>query len=222
MSESSGFLQTFVQRAFATKWLFWLILAVGLVADLATKAWAEAVVKPEFRIDFIDGFVAWKWAVNEGAAFSIMDGRPLLLSAIASAVLVAILIYAYRTKPERKWFLGSLALLTSGALGNLHDRLRFGYVRDFIFFDFELPFHESVGVIPRYWPVFNVADMAILAGVGILMVISFKPSHEVESPAPLPEEEPRELEPPEADAAETDAKAHAETDEPPESERHGP
>jgi signal peptidase II len=215
MSESSGVSHTFAQRAFTTKWLFWLILAVGLVADLATKAWAEAVVKPAFRIDFIDGFVAWKWAVNEGAAFSIMHGRPLLLSAIAAAVLVAILVYAYRTPPARRWFLASLALLTSGALGNLHDRLRFGHVRDFIFFDFELPLHDSVGFIPQFWPVFNVADMAILAGVGILMVISFKPTREVESPAPMPEEEPRA---PEAETAD-----EPETDEFPEGERsHGP
>ncbi len=112
-----------------------------------------------------------------GAAFSILYGNPGLLAVIASVVLIVIFVYVYMAEPSRRVFLLALALVASGALGNLFDRITLGYVRDFVYFDFDLPFHGfGFGSfrIPQRWPVWNVADMAILTGVGILLILSFK------------------------------------------------
>lgn len=162
-----------------SKWPFVAVLLASLVADIATKAWADTVIRPtDPRVtEVIPGFIAWKWAENEGAAFSILHGRPMLLALIAGTILAALFAYAWLLDPRRKLFLFGLALVASGAIGNLYDRLLLGHVRDFIFFDFDLP---GKGVkllfwtIPERWPIFNVADIAIFVGVGILMALSFK------------------------------------------------
>ncbi|MCG3183204.1 MAG: Lipoprotein signal peptidase [Planctomycetes bacterium] len=181
--------QTFLQGMFTRKGLFWIVLLVSLVADIATKAWADAYVRPTQPdvTSIIDGFIGWKWAENQGAAFSIMHGRPLLLALIAGGVLLAVFGYVYKAEPKRRWFLTALALVAAGAIGNLYDRILLGHVRDFMFFIFDLPFHgTSIPVldwtIPLKYPVFNVADIEIIAGVLILVAMSFKP--EKKKPAP--------------------------------------
>lgn len=196
---------SFVQRLFTRKLIFWVTLAVWLAADLATKAWASANVKPagDATIPVIDGLLAWKWAENEGAAFSIFHGNVGMLAVIASLVLGALLVYMFKAEPKRRLFLLALGLVASGAIGNLHDRLMMGSVRDFLFFDFDLPLwgkgFELWGFsmrIPQRWPVFNVADIAIMAGVAILLVQSFAPQPkpakkpEPEAPAPADKAQP--------------------------------
>ncbi|MCB9935964.1 MAG: signal peptidase II [Planctomycetes bacterium] len=171
--------QSFLQGMFTRKGLFWIVLLASLVADIATKAWADSAVRPtEPNVTpIIDGFIGWKWAENQGAAFSIMDGRPLLLALIASVVLLAVFGYVYKAEPKRRWFLTALGLVASGAIGNLYDRLLLGHVRDFMYFMFDLPWHGTniLGFeIPKKYPVFNVADIAIIAGVLLLVLMSFK------------------------------------------------
>lgn len=171
------------QRAFTRKGAFWMVLIAALIADLATKAWADAVLRPtdpEVHT-VIPGVLAWKWATNEGAAFSIFEGRPYLLATIASVVLLIVFFQALRTHPKRWFFLVALALVAAGAMGNLYDRVLLGHVRDFIYYPSDLPFHgHGFGLfgfdlrIPQRWPVWNVADMEILFGVGMLIVLSFK------------------------------------------------
>ncbi len=168
-----------LQRALTHKKMFWLVLLASLAADLVSKAWASAYIEPtEPRVTpFLGRWISWKWAENEGAAFSILYGNPGLLAVIASVVLIVIFVYVYMAEPSRRVFLLALALVASGALGNLFDRITLGYVRDFVYFDFDLPFHGfGFGSfrIPQRWPVWNVADMAILTGVGILLILSFK------------------------------------------------
>lgn len=190
---------SFVERAFKSKGIFWIVLIAGLVADLASKAWADANVRPTDPdvTPIIDGFIGWKWAMNEGAAFSIMHGRPVLLALIAAAVLGALFLYMYKAEPKRRWFLIALGLVASGAVGNLHDRILLGYVRDFMFFIFDLPFH-GWGVkfwvidfeIPVKYPVFNVADMAIIAGVLLLVLMSLKKQPPKEQAATTEASEP--------------------------------
>jgi signal peptidase II len=192
-----------VQRLFTRKLIFWGSLAALLVADLATKAWASANVQPagERIIPVIDGVLAWKWAENEGAAFSIFHGNVGMLAVIASLVLGALLVYMFKAEPKRRFFLLALGLVASGAIGNLYDRLTRGSVRDFLFFDFDLPFWgKGIGLfgysieIPQRWPVFNVADIAIMAGVAILLVQSF-------APQPKPAKKPEPATPAPADNA---------------------
>lgn len=172
-----------LQRAFTRKGLFWIVLIGALVADIATKAWADAVIRPRDpeTTPLIPGLIELKWATNEGAAFSIFEGRPYLLATIASVVLLALLFYAWKTPPKRWFMLTALALVAAGAIGNLYDRILLGHVRDFLYFPVDLPFHgRGISLfgfewkIPRRWPIWNVADMEILLGVGMLIVLSFK------------------------------------------------
>jgi signal peptidase II len=191
--------QAFLQGMFTRKGLFWIVLLVSLVADIATKAWADAVVRPTEPAvtPVIDGFIGWKWAENQGAAFSIMHGRPLLLALIAGGVLLAVFGYVYKAEPKRRWFLTALALVAAGAVGNLYDRILLGHVRDFMFFIFDLPFHGTTipllkWTIPVKYPVFNVADIEIIAGVVMLVLMSFKSEKKKESAPEKSETKPQE------------------------------
>lgn len=92
--------------------------------------------------------------INPGAAFGLFPDQGSLFAIVAVVVVVAILAY-YRYLPAHNWLVRmSLGLQLGGALGNLADRLQHGYVVDFI--DFKI------------WPVFNLADVSIVTGVGIL------------------------------------------------------
>lgn len=193
--------QTFLQGMFTRKGLFWIVLLLSLVADIATKAWADAYVRPTQPdvTPIIDGFIGWKWAENQGAAFSIMHGRPLLLALIAGGVLLAVFGYVFKADAKRRWFLAALALVAAGAIGNLYDRILLGHVRDFMFFIFDLPFHGATipvldWTIPLKYPVFNVADIEIIAGVLILVAMSFKPEKKKTAPETVTEKQPQ-LEP---------------------------
>lgn len=200
---------TILQNLITRKGAFWIALLAALVADIATKAWADKYVRPlGDAIDpVIPGVFAWKWAMNQGAAFSIFDGKVGFLVLIASTVLGALLWYMYRAEPHRRVYQAALGLVASGAIGNLHDRLLLGAVRDFMFFDFDMPFWgRRIGFgdfafeIPRRWAVFNVADMAILFGVLILLAMSFQKQEKPAGKA-APEAEAK----PQPDAAKPDA-----------------
>lgn len=102
----------------------------------------------------LDRWISVTHVINPGAAFGLFPDQGSLFAVIAVVVVVAILAY-YRYLPTHNWFVRlSLGLQLGGALGNLADRLQHGYVIDFI--DFKI------------WPVFNLADVAIVTGVGIL------------------------------------------------------
>lgn len=102
----------------------------------------------------LDQWISVTHVINPGAAFGLFPDQGGLFVVIAIVVVVAILAY-YRYLPSHNWLVRfSLGLQLGGALGNLADRLQYGYVIDFI--DFKI------------WPVFNLADVAIVTGVGIL------------------------------------------------------
>ena len=182
---------------FTRKAYFWIVLLTALIADIATKAWADTKIRPTEPdiTPIIDGFIGWKWAENHGAAFSILDGRPILLAVIGSLVLAAVFAYVLKADAKRRWFLSALALVAGGAIGNLYDRMLLGHVRDFMFFIFDLPLHGTeipiLGwKIPVKYPVFNVADMEIIAGVSILVLMSFKSEPKKKAAETKPEAEP--------------------------------
>ena len=92
---------------------------------------------------------------NRGAAFGIMPSGGMVFVAVALVVLAAVLALRAHIRDAGSAMTVAVGLVAGGTLGNLVDRLRFGYVVDFI----DL----------RWWPVFNVADSAICIGVGLLM-----------------------------------------------------
>jgi signal peptidase II len=139
---------------------FFVLLGVAILVlalDQLTKIWVSNSV-PEggwwsplpglwrvFRITHI---------TNSGAAFGIFPNQGNFFIFIAIVVVIAIVLY-YRYLPTEGWLVRlSLGLQLGGAIGNLVDRIRYGHVVDFV----------DIG----FWPIFNVADMAIVVGVGIL------------------------------------------------------
>lgn len=131
--------------------------------DQGTKQWAQTL-PPGERVAVIDGVWDWELAMNKGVAFSTFADIPyaqILLSILAAVMLVAIGVLAMRARPEERMKRVALALIAGGALGNLIDRVRDGAVTDFI--------RWRVG--DHLWPIFNVADAALLIGV-VLLVFS--------------------------------------------------
>lgn len=143
---------------------FTIILAV-LCADQAVKFWImHHFVLHESRVVIPDLFNL-TYMTNNGAAFSMLAGQPALWRQVfflgtASVALVFIWM-AQRSYGRRSlWYTVSLALIAGGALGNMIDRLRFGFVIDFL----------DVYLGTHHWPAFNVADSAIVVGVTLFIV----------------------------------------------------
>jgi signal peptidase II len=137
--------------------LLWLVAAIVLAVDQITKA---VIVRnlplgmPWNPIPFLRPIINITHVANTGAAFGMLQDRGTFFALVAIAVSAAILYYGRLIPEHQRWLSLSLGLQLGGALGNLADRLHYGHVIDFI----EV----------RYWPVFNVADTAIVAGGLIL------------------------------------------------------
>jgi signal peptidase II len=147
---------------------FVLLLALAstaLALDLGTKRWAEGALASPRAV--IDGVLAFALAHNTGGAFSILRAAseavkmPLFVAVSVAAVGAIVWIYA-RSQPQQWATRIGLALILGGALGNLVDRVRYGYVVDFI------AVSAKWGGAMHAWPTFNVADMAICVGVALL------------------------------------------------------
>jgi len=140
---------------------FWAFLT--LMLDLGTKAMAEHWLSPGKPLEVIPGFFNLILTYNTGAAFSLFSGddsmsQGLKMAALATVSLLPFIYFYIKAKPGDRLLLISLGLIWGGALGNIHDRLRWGKVVDFL--DFYLG--ES------HWPAFNVADIGICLGAGLL------------------------------------------------------
>lgn len=138
--------------------LFWTLTIALIVADQITKAMVRARLSPAESIEIIRDALYLTHVRNTGAAFGLMPGGRALFIATSTLVLIGIGVYAYRTRPQAGWLVAALSLVTAGAAGNLIDRTIDGRVTDFV--DFSL----------IHFPVFNVADSAIVIGVGMLIV----------------------------------------------------
>jgi signal peptidase II len=154
------------EPAFLDRWRWWLPALVGTVivasADQTTKLLILAT-RPD--VTLIPGFFSLTFGTNPGAAFGLFRSFPVVVTLLGIAVLLAILIYLGRgahvmTGLERV----ALTLVAGGASGNTIDRLRLGYVVDYLDF--------YVG--SYHWPAFNLADSAISVGVVLLAVASFR------------------------------------------------
>jgi signal peptidase II len=149
----------------------WIMAAV-VVLDQATKLLVDRVLALHESHQVVDGFLRLTYVRNRGAAFGILSDAELpyqsaLFSLLSLAALTAIALYAWRLPAESRLPKTALALIMGGAVGNLVDRMRLGYVIDFV----------DAYVGPHHWPAFNVADSAISIGVALLIVDMFWHPH---------------------------------------------
>ena len=143
--------------------LAWLALSgVVLVLDQWSKHWVLTSL-PEYRaIPVIDGFWNWSRTYNTGAAFSFLADaggwQQWFFTILAAVICTVLAVWLSRTARSDWRTAMPFALVIGGAIGNVVDRVRFGHVVDFIQWHWR----------DHYWPAFNIADSAIVAGaVGI-------------------------------------------------------
>jgi signal peptidase II len=158
----------------------YLLISVVVVAlDQVTKWLVHQVMELHETRALVEGLLSLTYVRNRGAAFGILSDAELpyqsvLFSAVSLMALAAIGFYAWRLPAGNRLARAALALIMGGALGNLMDRARLGYVIDFV----------DVFWGPHHWPAFNVADSAISVGVALLLLDIVRPSQASE---PKPE-----------------------------------
>lgn len=137
--------------------MFITMLIVIVLIDQITKFLAYTYLQPHSTVPIINKFFYLTYVENRGAAFGIMQNYVWTLAIITSIIIIAAVYYLYINPDLNKTMRYSIALIIAGAIGNLIDRVRLGYVVDF--FDFVV------------WPVFNIADSAVVIGTAILVFL---------------------------------------------------
>jgi signal peptidase II len=159
--------------------LFWGISAATVVLDQATKALVDALLPVYDSRTIIPNVVDLVHVHNPGVAFGLLSGfdhpqRGLVTTGLALAALIGIAYYAWHIRPEERCARVGLSLILGGAIGNLLDRVRQGYVIDF------------VDVYWRDWHfwAFNVADAAISIGAALVFIEVIFLSRHASHPVP--------------------------------------
>jgi signal peptidase II len=159
------------------KWL-WISLVV-VILDQFTKQWASHALQLFHTVEIMPMLNLYL-AHNEGAAFSFLENaggwQRWFFTVIALAISTALVLWIRKLQKHELWIAVGLAFILGGALGNVIDRILFGYVIDFIQF-----YYGSKSCLPGFtllysnhgpqciWPAFNVADSAITVGAAILI-----------------------------------------------------
>jgi signal peptidase II len=165
--------------------LFVIVMLLSLAADQATKIWArdslpvrnahgpslpcaipDDIVSGLCRgeaVPVVGGFWDWRLSMNPGSAFGLFSGQNsarVFLSLVGIVAVFGMLWMLRKARPDQKILHWALALVAGGAIGNLIDRIYYGVVTDFILWHYKT--HE--------WPVFNVADIVLVVGVGLMFI----------------------------------------------------
>ncbi|MDP6597955.1 MAG: signal peptidase II [Candidatus Poribacteria bacterium] len=149
-----------------------LVAVLIFILDQFTKWLIVQKLKTSDYIPVIDGFFNIHHVRNRGAAFGILQGQKMLLVVVTIAALGLIGYYYFHYR-QSLWMRIGLGFLLGGALGNLIDRIRMGEVVDFLQF----------GLLPNYaWPTFNVADISVCVGTGMIFILFYLERNETQQP----------------------------------------
>ena len=173
-----------------------VVSLISLALDLGSKVWAKGHLEDaksfaDRHIEVIPRFLSLTFAKNKGGAWGLLQDeseavrRPFFFSISLLAVIFIVSLYR-RLTPDQTALKWGLPLVLGGALGNLVNRIQYNYVVDFI------DVYAKWGGETHHWPTFNVADVAIVAGVGLMAIDMFtsrKPK--TIAPAASAEEAPR-------------------------------
>lgn len=150
-----------------------LTMLITVPSVIIFDQWTKKLVLDRFKLGesltIIDSFFALTYVRNMGAAFGVLHNAPayfrepffILVPILAMIIITAVLA---KLKPEQLFSGIALSLIMGGAIGNLIDRVRLGYVVDFLDLHWREVYH---------WPAFNVADSCIVVGVCYLFIMSF-------------------------------------------------
>lgn len=153
-------------RLFSNPWLGFVLAVIVIGLDQYTKAWASAELQYRVPVE-ITGWFDLMLAHNTGAAFSFLASaggwQRWFLAFVALLVSAVVSVWLTRLQPSETLLGIALGLVLGGGVGNLIDRVSFGYVVDFISWHYD----------DWYWPAFNLADSAICLGAVLLVWDSF-------------------------------------------------
>lgn len=165
---------------------FGVVAAISLLVDIATKAWAEIELTVRPSIVLIPDHLSFVLAYNKGGAWGLLQDQsemvrlPFFLAVSVLAILFIVSLYG-KLAPGQHALKWGLPLVLGGALGNLSDRITRSSVIDFIDYraDWVLAMNQAIGKVAQgwnatdHWPTFNVADISICIGVGLMAVDMF-------------------------------------------------
>lgn len=134
-----------------------IVAALLAGIDQIIKLIVTANLKSGGEISILNGLVEFFYCENKGMAFGMLENGRLFFIVFTLAIIIALVIYTIKTKPKSKFLLASISLIIGGGLGNLIDRILYGYVIDYIQLSF-------------FSPVCNFADYCITAGTVMLVV----------------------------------------------------
>ena len=165
------------------KWtIFAIVSVISLVADQVTKIWARGALPTQpdgcsvpydmierkcygLPVTVIEGFWEWRLSMNPGSAFGLFGGlgpsfTRVFLSIIGVAAVIGMVWMLKKARPDQRILHWALAFVAGGAVGNLIDRIYYSVVTDFVLWKYKT--HE--------WPVFNIADVVLVIGVGLMFI----------------------------------------------------
>lgn len=152
------------------KKIYFGIAILAIVADQITKVIASSQLIMHEQNPVMP-FFNFTLMHNYGAAFSFLANaggwQRWFFTIVAVVISVVLIVWLFRLKNHEKWLGFGLALVLGGAVGNVIDRIRFGYVVDFI------QWFANWKGSTYYWPSFNIADAAIFVGTALILISSF-------------------------------------------------
>lgn len=142
--------------------LIGIIFAFSISTDQITKWWAVNALKNGSSIKLIGNFLRFTYAENKGAAFSMLQNQLWFFIIVTIVMLVALAYIYFKTKNIATLSKLSIAMIAGGALGNFIDRVRLGYVVDFI----DVRFGNFYN-----FPIFNIADSFVVCGTFLMIIL---------------------------------------------------
>lgn len=159
------------RRFLGSKYMVLIAISFAVIAlDQLTKMIVHSTFELDQSIKIIHGFFSLTYVRNTGAAWGILGHarytfREIFFLSIPPLAVFIIVMFLYGLPETERVEIYALSMISGGALGNYIDRLRFGYVIDFLDFHYRNVYH---------YPVFNLADSSIVIGVGILTILMLK------------------------------------------------
>ena len=144
-----------------------IFTTIFFLIDISSKYIISKIVTLGNSIDIIKNFLRISYVKNTGAAFSILDGNTLFVTIIGIVIIIMIIWYLYKNKVNKMIDKIGYSLILGGSIGNLFDRVCYGYVRDVI----------DIQIGEYNYPIFNLADSFIVIGVILLFISAWRDKH---------------------------------------------
>ena len=141
-----------------------ILTLIFLIIDIVSKVIVSRYIILDKSIKLINDFLYITYVRNTGAAWSMFSSRSVLVLIISSFIILGIILHVYKNKPKKRMEKIAYSLIIGGALGNLINRITYGYVIDFI----------DIKIFKYDYPIFNLADSFIVIGVILLVIYTWR------------------------------------------------